>query len=156
MFGLKFGRRYDSAGPPRGLGRGPPASPWATPAAVERRGGGIDWGGVTHKYQTKPQRTRHRFGHHSGLDESSGRNSTTILHGIVFPVYLMLSKISIITEYETKNVVSDNNKPFRKNACRFGENVPRGKHLSGILGVPIHIKLLLIILNILCIGLIID
>ena len=35
----------------------------------------------------------HRFGHQSGLDESSGRNSTTCLHGIAFRVYLVFSKI---------------------------------------------------------------
>ena len=38
----------------------------------------------------------HRFGHRSGLDESSGRNSTTILHGIAFPFCLVFSEISII------------------------------------------------------------
>ena len=37
------------------------------------RGGGIDWGRDTHKYKTKPQHTRRRFGHQSGLDESSDK-----------------------------------------------------------------------------------
>ena len=36
----------------------------------------------------------HRFGHPSGLDESSGRNSTTFRHRIAFRVYLVFSKIS--------------------------------------------------------------
>ena len=31
----------------------------------------------------------HRFGHQSGLGESSGRISTTCLYGIAFRVYLM-------------------------------------------------------------------
>ena len=35
----------------------------------------------------------HRFHHQSGLDESSGRNSITCLHGIVFRVCLKFSKI---------------------------------------------------------------
>ena len=47
-----------------------------------------------------PLITRNRFCHQSGLDESSGRNSTTPLHGIAFPIYLVFSKISIITKYD--------------------------------------------------------
>ena len=35
----------------------------------------------------------YRFGHPSGLDESSGWNSTAFLHGVEFRVYLLLSKI---------------------------------------------------------------
>ena len=34
----------------------------------------------------------HRFGHQLGLDESSGRNSTTFLHGIAFRVYEFFPK----------------------------------------------------------------
>ena len=33
----------------------------------------------------------HRFGHQSGLDESSRRDSTTLRHGIAFRVYFMFS-----------------------------------------------------------------
>ena len=35
----------------------------------------------------------YRFVHQSGLDESSGRKSTTFLHGFAFRVYLMFSEI---------------------------------------------------------------
>ena len=35
----------------------------------------------------------HPFGHQSGPDESSGRNSTTFLYGATLRVYLMVSKI---------------------------------------------------------------
>ena len=34
----------------------------------------------------------HRFGHQSGLDETSGRFSTTILHGTAFPIDLVLNR----------------------------------------------------------------
>ena len=37
----------------------------------------------------------HRFGHQSGLDESSGRKSTTFRLRIAFRVYLMFSKIGV-------------------------------------------------------------
>ena len=43
----------------------------------------------------------HRFGHQSGVDDSSGRNSITILHGIAFHIYLMFSKIGNIRQYNT-------------------------------------------------------
>ena len=36
--------------------------------------------------------TGHRLGHQSGPDESSGRISTTFLHGIAFHVYVMFSE----------------------------------------------------------------
>ena len=39
----------------------------------------------------------HSFGHQSGLDESSGRDSTMFLYGIAFHVYLMFSKKSTNT-----------------------------------------------------------
>ena len=42
------------------------------------------------------------FGHQSGLDEGSGQNSATVVHGIVFRVYLVFSKISIIIKYAKK------------------------------------------------------
>ena len=35
----------------------------------------------------------HRFGHRSGLDESSGRTLATFLHGIAFNVYLVFPEI---------------------------------------------------------------
>ena len=65
---------------------------------VHRRGEGGeegegDWGRDTHKYLTKPQRTRHHFGHQSGLYESSERNSSTLLYGIALRVYLLFSDI---------------------------------------------------------------
>ena len=41
----------------------------------------------------------HRFRHPSGLDESSGRNSTTSLHGIAFLVYLVFP--------ETRTIIKD-------------------------------------------------
>ena len=41
----------------------------------------------------------HRFGHQSGLDESSERNSTTFLHAIAFRVYLVFSKTGKNIEY---------------------------------------------------------
>ena len=39
-----------------------------------------------------PQITRHRFGHQSGLDASSGLNSETFRLRIAFPVYFGVSK----------------------------------------------------------------
>ena len=75
-----------------------PATPWATAGAAvgpggEREGGeGDRLGGDTNKYQTKPQHTRHRFGHQPGLYGSSGRTSTTFLHGNAFN-YFVFSQI---------------------------------------------------------------
>ena len=43
---------------------------------------------------------RHRLGHQSGLDASSGLNSAIFRLRIAFPVYLVFSKISIITRYD--------------------------------------------------------
>ena len=44
------------------------------------------------KYTNTSEDVGHRFGHQSGLDESSERISTTCLHGIAFRVYLMMPK----------------------------------------------------------------
>ena len=46
-----------------------------------------------------PPIIRHRFGHQSGLEESSGRNSTTFLHGIALSVRtdLLFSAIYVKT-----------------------------------------------------------
>ena len=41
----------------------------------------------------------HRFGRQSGLDESSGRNSTIVLYGIAFRVSFVFSKIREHIEY---------------------------------------------------------
>ena len=41
----------------------------------------------------------HRFGHLSGLDESSARDSSIFLHGIAFRVYLASSKTIENTTY---------------------------------------------------------
>ena len=38
----------------------------------------------------------HRVGHQTGLDENSGRNSTTFLNGFAFRGYLVFSKICTI------------------------------------------------------------
>ena len=75
-------------------------------------GGRIDWGGDTSGYYSKPQHTRHRFGQQSGLDESSGQNSTTHLHGIVFSVYLVFSRINAITKYYQTTWFSTNIDPL--------------------------------------------
>ena len=37
--------------------------------------------------------TGHLYGHQSGLDERSGRNSTIFLHGVALHVYLVFSQI---------------------------------------------------------------
>ena len=47
-----------------------------------------------------PPITRHRFGYHSGLDESSGRHSASFVYAIAFPVYLVFSRINVITKYD--------------------------------------------------------
>ena len=41
----------------------------------------------------------HRVGHQSGLDERSGRSSTTFLYGTAFRVYFMFSKIGRSSTY---------------------------------------------------------
>ena len=88
----------------------------------------------------------HRFGHQSGLDKSSGRNSTVCLHGIVSRIYLMFSQIAktqVITEYEQKQT----NKS--KKACRFPNKtiqpVASLELCKWGLGIPIHIKMLFIL-----------
>ena len=60
----------------------------------------------------------------SGLDESSGRNSTTILHGIAFPVYLVFSKINMITKPGKKHVLNKNIS-FKKRHVEILTNVQR-------------------------------
>ena len=42
----------------------------------------------------------HRFGHQSGLYESSGRQSSIFRNCVAFRVYLMISKIWILIEYD--------------------------------------------------------
>ena len=44
--------------------------------------------------------TGHRFGHQSGLDESSGRNSTAFMHGLAFRIYLVFSPKAKNTKYQ--------------------------------------------------------
>ena len=46
-----------------------------------------------------PPITRHRFGHQSGLDESSVKIGN-VLHGIAFPVCVVFSKKNRIIKYE--------------------------------------------------------
>ena len=41
----------------------------------------------------------HCFGHQSGLDESSGRNSTIFLYGITMHVYLMFQKVTTHNDF---------------------------------------------------------
>ena len=50
-----------------------------------------------------PPITRHRFGHQSGLDARSSRNSATFRLRIAFPVDLVFPKINIITESDKKS-----------------------------------------------------
>ena len=64
----------------------------------------------------------HRFGHQSGIDESSRRNPITCLHRIAFRVYLMFSKLAynkwsqhILTKTDLFQKGMSNNEI--KNAC---------------------------------------
>ena len=57
---------------------------------------GVDLGTVPDTPNIRKMFTNiaHRFVHQSGLDESSGRNSTTFRHRIAFRVHFVVSKIS--------------------------------------------------------------
>ena len=95
-----------------------------------------------------PPITRHRLGHQSGLDESSGRNSATFLHGIVFPVYLVFSKINISIEYD-KNVWAKIWLSWKMHVSVQAKKealVASLKRRKWGLGLPIHIEILLVLI----------
>ena len=87
----------------------------------------------------------HRFGRQSALDKSSGRNPTTILHEIAFPVELVFSKINIIIKYDKHILVLDRNTFSEKQLDgSHNKDTPAARlkrHKSG-LGLPIHIQML--------------
>ena len=77
----------------------------------------------------------HRFGHQSGLDESSGGKFTTFLHGIGFRVYLVFSKIDTNTAYLLIFTVVDNNLHLCNTQVSFSK-----KQNWGRLGVQIYVQ----------------
>ena len=92
----------------------------------------------------------HRFDHLLGLDESSGLNSTTILHGNAFPIYLVLRKKKHHHQLWLQIVVLDKNTFLPKGVFVFKKKTPAAslKRRKCCLGLPIHTKLLLILRNI--------
>ena len=65
----------------------------------------------------------HRFGHRSGVYQSSGRNPTIFLYGIAFRVYLVISKIR--EKYCKSTSITNNNIHFSKTNVVFQQNEKR-------------------------------
>ena len=70
-----------------------------------------------------------RVGHQSGLDVSSGRNSTTFVPGIVFRFYLVFSKTGKtlhIDKYRLKRSFTKKHVVFNKKRLRHARNPVSG------------------------------
>ena len=89
----------------------------------------------------------YRFGHHSGLDESSGRNPTALLHEVAFRVCLLFSRRRRTnTKYLHILIETDlfqNGMSFLRKKT-FAASL---KHRNWGLGIPIHIKMQLILIS---------
>ena len=86
----------------------------------------------------------HRFGQHSGLNENSGRNSTTLVCEFAFRVYLMFSKVGKNFNYQqilTKTVICGK-KLGRPTKKKLAASLKRRKWG---LGIPIHMRMIFVL-----------